>query len=147
MNNQSQQYTTHMQSIELLSYGLTQHTEAYWVIYQDADPILIHRSFDPYGMYDAIPETALPKLVAPVSCKRLPAYSITDLLNIIPNVMLSKIGNTWEVATDTIFNMYSQKESLNEAVFTVARELLRKELLDIKTVNNILRYDMQYRRK
>lgn len=142
---QTLQYTTHMQSVALLSYGLTEITEAYWVIYQDTEPVLIHRSFDPMGMYEALPTEALPVLVAPAESKRLPAYSIADLLNIIPNVMISKIDNIWEVATDTIFNMYDRKESLQEAVFTVVLELLKKQMLDLRQVNQALRYERQYR--
>lgn len=142
----SRGYLKHQHCLLLYSMGLTQYTEAYWVIDGSHVPVVLHRDFDPLNLYVNIDDSMLPENVTgSKDVKRIPAYLVSDLMTLLPELLIRRDNGNWFVSAGLNDQEFSATHSdLNEALFIVTLYYLKMGWIDLKAANHFIHYQIQY---
>lgn len=137
-------YTPVDLSLQLLAAGLTNQTACFWIGPKDFAnlPKLYSRLGDPdnlYADFDGIQKVES-------AAVKVPAYSITELLSIIPDFMLTSTNNMYEVMTPIYGgeSIYIQDKSLAVAVASLVLTMITRKLIDLPKANEQLHYKTIY---
>lgn len=119
---------------DLLKLGLSNNTLHSWRWRNGGDEaFLFSRSLDYLGIYD---EENLPESVR-TKYSELPAYSISLLIHLIPDIMICRQDGEWLVTgSNSVIENPVRDKDLGIALAELLKELLIKGSLLTKNLNN-----------
>lgn len=128
--------------VELMLLGLTNKTLAHWRWQTDSrSAYLFSRHLDYLGMYE---REMLPDSLQS-NYTEVPAYSISELIAIIPGVMISEENGTWMVTgSSNLVETPCKARSLGEAVAMQVKQLLTSGKIIPKVANKQLERNISF---
>lgn len=116
----------------LCEKGLSRNSDFQYHCYPDREQIVSHR-FDYMGLY------GLDILVSGVKTEyeTIPAYTLSEMLNLIPEWGMAKVGDKYEVSTGSIYPEVHNQWASNyaDAAAKVVLEMIRQRVVPIEQLN------------
>lgn len=109
--------------------GLTDNIAFKYVLYKDGPTHIISKAFDPLGLYSLdLSEVGVTQSPA----EKIPAYTLGDLLSILPDWVIAKTNNTYEISIDKFYEQTPCRNHVRyvDAVGEAVLELLKSKKLD-----------------
>lgn len=116
--------------------GLTRNTSFEYRIYSDKLTYICSPQFDYLGLYKL--DLELPGVCT--DYRSVPAYTISDMLSILPEWGVNKLNNVYEACTGSLYpEIQSQyAERYADAIAKCVLEMLNKRVIPIENINSLI---------
>lgn len=117
--------------------GLTDNIAFKYIIYTNGPTHITCKAFDHLGLYNL---DIIQQGVSHLPYETIPAYTIGDLLSILPDWVIAKTNNTYEVSIDKFYEQTPCKHHVRyvDAVAEAVLQLLQSKKLDRYACNTQL---------